>query len=679
MPRTSSEAELAAQAYLADHTTARYEGRYSTWGEFADSYPRSGRLLDVRNDSRYPAFSALVRSVTSELRDLETERIQHTLDFGQPSRFEDLLQQFASVQMVLEPRESLPLEPLDSTQISAAFLGDSPALALASTSPTFFSVDTGALPPANGRYEVRRSDQGWSSASAPGTAQNLLGTFTTQSLPLARTARNHFFYVRPVDAAGTTSRFSSVLAVHYPLVPAAPQSLTVQFGTAADGKPSIFADITLNPANTTDVDRVELRDSDDATVLARWEFGQLRQEEGALRVSLALDNSAALIRNTTMYAYAQNVLGEYSPAHAASAFAPQPAKPSLSSGNSVGQVLEVLLDRLPMEIVETQIQVIGPGGSFVAPWQEAFVVGQPDKFSFVASQTGAWEFRARRRDAIGWSPWSNEPQGQIPAQSLVFAVHFYEAQELDPSIGAAINAQSLLANSDFFLTGISGQEGTHVARYFTLVNAAGDGSEVDLSAATNEMQWKSSINFAAADPGFRTLYSNLGKLFNPSEPLTLSAALRHNGTGTFLSAVRFALRSASVPAYDQTKNVPAGTITFTYQWYSVTLTLPASQAVPADLAVEFTVVVAAGQSIATSLFCDKVILNRGHRPAAFSVAPWDVLALAWNATAGAYDLPATVVAPSPRTSDPGNAGLLSGTGTEDLDPNFTSRFFRATA
>jgi hypothetical protein len=540
-------------------------------------------------------------------------------------------------------------------------------------------VDTGALPPANGRYEVRRSDQGWSNASAPGTAQNLLGTFTTQDLQMARTARNHSFYVRPVDATGATSRFSSMLAVHYPLVPATPLSLTVQFGTTGDGKPAIFADITLDPANTTDVDRIELRDSDDASVLARWDFGQLRQEDGALQVGLALDNSAALNRNKTLYAYAQNILGEYSPAQIATASAPQPAKPSLSSGNSVGQVLEVLLDRLAIEIVETQIQVIGPSGSFAAPWQDAFIAGQPDKFSFVASQTGAWGFRARRRDVIGWSPWSNEPQGQIPAQLLVFAVHFFEAQELDPSIGAAINPQSLLGNSDFFLTGSSGQEGTHVARYFALVNAAGNGSEVDLSTATNEMQWKSGVNFVAADPGFRSLYSNLGRLFNPGEPLTLSAALRHDGAGTFPFAVRIALRSASAPAYDQTKDVPAGTITGTYQWYSVTLSLPTSQAVPADIAVEFAVVVASGQSLASSLFCDKVILNRGHRPAAFSLAPWDVLALAWNATAGAYDLPATILAPTPRSADPGNAGLLSGTGTEDLDPNFTGRFFRATA
>ncbi|MBI1750472.1 MAG: hypothetical protein HY234_03660 [Acidobacteria bacterium] len=679
MPRTSAEAELAAQAYLADHTAPRYEGRYATWGEFADAFPRSGHLLDVRNESCYPAFTALVRSVTSELHEIETERILHTLEFGQPSRFEDLLRHFAPPENILGPREELPLDPLDSAQVGSAYLSDAPGLTLASTSPTYFSVNMGAAPPAGGRYEARRGDQGWSTDAAPGTAQNLLGTFASANLLLPRTARNHAFYIRPVDAAGATSRFSSVLAAHYPLVPATPLSLAVRFGADAGGKPIISAGVALDAWNVADVDRVELRDSDGVTILAQWDFGQLRLEEGSLRAGLILDNSVSLIRSKALYAYTQNALGEYSAARSATASVLQPAKPSLSSGNSVGQILEIMLDRVVDDIVGTQIQVIGPGGSFTAPWQDILLPGQPDKFSFVAPQSGGWEFRARRRDAIGWSPWSNEPQGQIPAQSLVFAVHFFEAHELDPSVGAAINTQNLLGNSDFFLTGVAGQEGTHVARYFALVNAAASGSEADLSAATNEMQWKSGVNFAAANPGFRSLYSNLGKLFNPGEPLTLSAALRHNGTGTLAAAVRFALRSASTPAFDQTKDVAAGTITGTYQWYSVTFTLPVSSAVPADLAVEFTVVAAVGQSLASSLFCDKVILNRGHRPAAFSLALWDVLALAWNAAAGAYDLPVTALAVTPRSSDPGSAGLLSGTGTEDLDPNFTSRFFRATA
>jgi hypothetical protein len=678
-PRTSEETELAAQAYLDDHTTPRYEGRYSTWSDFVDSYPRSGRLLDVQNDSRYPVFSALVRSVTSELRELSNERIFHTLEFGQPSRFEDLLRRFTPAPNILAAQENTPLPPLDLTQVGSSFLGDALGLTLVNAGSTYFYVDMGASPPTSGHYDVRRGDRGWSTRFAPASVQNLIGTFASQSFLLPRTARNHVFYVRPVDAEGTTSRFSSVLAIHYPLLPPMPQELLLRYGTDTSGKPVIFVEVVLDAAMVGDLDRLELRDSDNTTVLAQWDFAQLLDEGTTLHVEFVLDNSVSLVRSKTLHAYTQNILGEYSATRSTTAIQPQPAKPALAAGNSVGQILELLLDRVTGEILETEIQVIAPGGTFINPTQDVLLPGQPNKFNFVATQSGGWEFRARRRDAIGWSPWSNEPQGQLPAQSLVFAVQFFQARELDPSIGAAINGQNLLANSDFFLAGITGQEGGNVARYFSLVNAAMNGSEVQLSSDSNEMQWKSGVNFGSSNPGFRSLLSNLGRLFNPGEPITLSGALRQAGPGTFPNAVRFALRSTSTPSYDQTKDMPAGTITDTYQWCSVAFTLPAGQAVPADLAVELTVVVAAGQSIGSALFCDKVILNRGHRPAAFSLALWDVVALAWNSGAGAYDLPATALAVTPRGSDPGSAGLLSGTGTEDLDPDFPNRFIRVAA
>jgi hypothetical protein len=262
---------------------------------------------------------------------------------------------------------------------------------------------------------------------------------------------------------------------------------------------------------------------------------------------------------------------------------------------------------------------------------------------------------------------------------MVFVVSFFQADELDPSVGAAINGQNLLPNAEFFLGGVAGQEGVHVSRYFALVNAAADGSEVDYSVTTNELRWKAGVNFAAANPGFRSLLSNLGRLLNPGESITFSAALWHTASGSFGHAVRLALRSPSTPSYDQAEDIASGELTGAYRWYSVAFSLPTGQAVPADLSVEVSVVAAAGQALAGDLFCDKVILNRGHRPAAFSLAPWDVLALSWNSSAGSYDLPATLAGGTPRNSDPGNAGLLTGTGTEDLDPGFTSRYFRVTA
>lgn len=679
LPRTSSEAERAAQAYLADHSAPRYEGRYATWSEFADTYPRSGRFLEIRTESRYPAFSALVRSVTSEIRELATERILHTLEFGQPSLLEEMLERLIPEEDVLRAREDISLPPVEVTELDAQFVADLPSLSVAQVVATHFLVDAGSAPPGGGTFEVRRSDQGWSNPDQPGTEQNLILQPTTQTFVLARTSRNHLFLVRPVAASGATSRFSSVLGIHFPLVPLPPQNVTVTLGLDSGNKPIISVQVEVAENAIQDVDRVELRDGDNSTVLAQWTFGQLQLEGGLYHASLTIDNSADLTRSKTVFAYTQNVLGEYSSAVSTTGSQPEPIKPSLAPGNSVGQILEILLDRTDVLILETEIQVAGPSSSFSAPDQDVLLPGQPEKFNFVAPQSGGWAFRARRRDPLGWSPWSNESQGQLPPETLVFSVQFFRARELDPSVGAAVNAQNLLPNSEFFLPGLAGQEGIHAARYFSLVNAAADGTEVDYLQASNEMQWKANVNLGTANPGLRSLLSNLGRLFNPAEPLTLSAALRHNGTLPFDRAVRFALRSASTPSYDQSVDVAAGTIGSNYRWYSATMTLPANQAVPTDLSAEITVVVSAGQALSSDLFCDKVILNRGHRPAAFSLATWDIVALVWNPSTGAYDLPATLVTATPRSADLGGAGLLVGTGTEDLDPGFTDRYFRVTA
>jgi hypothetical protein len=612
----------------------------------------------------------------SEFRELATERIEHTLEFGQASFFEELLRQFTPKEGSLQPREADSLPVVEAGQIGNHFLADAPGLKLVSISAAHFAVDMGAPPPSGGSYEVRRGDQGWGIPGAVSSPQNLVGTFAAQSFVLPRTSRTHSYFIRPVDGAGKTSRFSSVLAVQYPLVPAQPLSLEAVHSKDDRGAPFIRVEVSLSEDAVADVDRVELRDSDNSTVLAVWEFGQLVLVGNTYRATHVIDNSAALARSKTLFAYTQNTLGEYSLARTASTTKPQPLKPSLTPGNSVGQILEILLDRISDDILETEVQVVGPGGTFSSPSQSVLLPGQPDKFNFVATSAGAWTFRARRRDALGWSPWSNEPQGQIPAETTVFAVQFFQARELDPSIGAAINAQNLLPNTEFFLPGIAGQEGTSSARYFALVNAAGNGSEVAHMAATNEMKWNSGVSFSSALPGFRTLLSNLGRLFNPGEAVTFSAALRHLGTGTFPTAVRLARRSASTPSFDQSVDLPPGSVQENYRWFTATFVFPANQSVPEDLSFEVSLVVSAGQSIASALVCDKVILNRGHRPAAYSLAPWDVQTLTWNGPAVAYDLPVTALASTPRSADSGSAGLLSGTGTEDLDPAFAGRFSR---
>lgn len=125
-PRNSTEAELAAQAYLADHTAPRFEGQYATWSRFATAFPRSGALLAVNNPSRYPAFTSLVRSVASEFRELAGEEILHTTEFGKPARFEDLLRSFAPPENTLQMRDELQLEPINTGAVGTIFIADVP-------------------------------------------------------------------------------------------------------------------------------------------------------------------------------------------------------------------------------------------------------------------------------------------------------------------------------------------------------------------------------------------------------------------------------------------------------------------------------------------------------------------------------------------------------------------------
>ena len=658
-----------------DHTTQRYEGRYTTWNAFAESFPRSGSVLFVRAPSRQAEFAAQVRSVTSEFRELGSEQILHTLEFGQPSRFEDLLRRFSPQSEVLHAEETQHPPPVELNDVGTSFIADAPGHSLAGFNPAQFIVDMGAPPPAGGTFEVRRSDSGWSTPATLGAPQNLLGSFTTQSFSLPRAAERNVFYIRAVAPTGETSRYSSVLAIHFPPDPAAPDALVVTFGLNEAAQPIIRVAVEIGEDKLAGVETVELRD-DATSLLARWDFGQLEYAGGKYCAIFTLDNATALARSAAFLATTLNALGESSAARSGSGSKQQPLKPALAPGHSVGQIIEILLDRLSEEILETQVQVAPPGGAFTTPVQDISLPGQPEKFSFVATHSGGWTFRARRRDWLGWSPWSDEAQGQIPAQALTFLVQFFNANELDPSIGAAINGQNLLPNSEFFLGGMAGQDGTHAARYYGLVNAASDGSEVDYAAATNEMQWKSGVSFASANPGVRSRLTNLGRLLNPGEAVTFSAALRHTGAGGFARAVRLALRSPASPSYDQTRDVAQGSVSADYRWYSAVFALPAGQSVPDDLSVEVSVIVPAGQSLASALHCDKFILNRGHRPAAFSLAPWDVVPLVWNSVAGTYDLPATIAGGTPRSADTGAAGSLAGTGTEDLDPDFLARYTR---
>lgn len=485
------------------------------------------------------------------------------------------------------------------------------------------------------------------------------------------------FYRTEDKHKGPVSRYSSLVQINFPMPPSYAPALSAYFDSDANGRSLIRAAVSASESQIRDMHELELRDSDDATVLARWDLLTLSYENGYYVGRHAVDNSVTLTRSKNFFAYQRNSLGEYGPSVSANAAQVQPAKPWLTLGDSVGPIVEIVMASLANNdiIVETEVQAIAPGVTgFGSPSVDVLLPGFPEKFAMACSATGDWSFRARRRDVIGWSPWSSEAQGAFGAQVVIYSVSSLQATHLDPTVGATVNQQNFLANADFFIRGITGQEGTGSAKYFSLVRANTDGSECGHDQAMNEMRWASGVNFAQADPGFRSAYLDLGKTLNPGERCMFSVSLRHDGAGSFARNVKMSIVSPSTSSYNQTKTVTGGIIS-SYRWFSAAFALPTGSQVPSDLNVQVEVVCPAGSSLASNLKADKAIFNRGHRQAAFSFSLWDVVAPTWNATGSGYNLPAGLLAEAPRTQDAGGAGDLMGTGTEEEDPGFPERYY----
>ena len=110
-------------------------------------------------------------------------------------------------------------EPLDLTATTSTagseFIADLPGAEVTTITSTTVTIDTGAVPPAGGGIEVRRSDFGWGQEND----RNLVGRFTTQVFTVTRLSRIADFFLRQYDASSPPrySRYSTALHVDYPL------------------------------------------------------------------------------------------------------------------------------------------------------------------------------------------------------------------------------------------------------------------------------------------------------------------------------------------------------------------------------------------------------------------------------------------------------------------------------
>jgi hypothetical protein len=212
-PRTSADCENAALAILDDAADISWAGEYQSWSDFLpqsapDVFP--GDVLAVSVPSRGASSNAVVREVQIQVKDLGQDHSVYRLSFAddasQPLAFEFQTGRIRSL-------PSITAVPV--AQAGLNFAADLTAAAITAISSISVTLDAGAVPPAGGGIEVRRSDTGW----GPDNDRNLIGRFATQSFTVPRLSRVQDYFLRQYDGFTPPrySRYTAALHLDYPL------------------------------------------------------------------------------------------------------------------------------------------------------------------------------------------------------------------------------------------------------------------------------------------------------------------------------------------------------------------------------------------------------------------------------------------------------------------------------
>ena len=212
-PRSSVECEHAALAILEDAKGTAWSGDYTTWSDFLpagahDIFP--GDALGVNVPSREAAFRGIVREVQIQIKDLAADHSLYKIHFA-----DDVAEPLALSFQTGYVSDISQVATSDISTLGANFLPDPTAAEITSVSSTTVNIDAGSVPPADGGFEVRRTDYGWGEASD----RNLVGRFASRSFTVPRLSRVQDYYVRQYGGSSPIrySRFSAVLHLDYPL------------------------------------------------------------------------------------------------------------------------------------------------------------------------------------------------------------------------------------------------------------------------------------------------------------------------------------------------------------------------------------------------------------------------------------------------------------------------------
>lgn len=205
VPRSSLDCENAASALLdlATNRGAAWQGTYTAWDLETQSDVWPGDVLAITAASAGLSANLVVRAVEIELLCGVPGLVKYTVSFA--NDWADAL----AIKTAAAVPEGVWLPQQPQTATPPANLN---TLTVASVTASAITVDTGATPPTDGGFEVRRRDWDF----RPGTDSDLVLRSPVNSFTIPREAVMERYYIRMYDGSTPPnySRWSSAVFVN---------------------------------------------------------------------------------------------------------------------------------------------------------------------------------------------------------------------------------------------------------------------------------------------------------------------------------------------------------------------------------------------------------------------------------------------------------------------------------
>lgn len=203
--RSSADCRNAATAMeeAAAGTVALWAGIYKGLNVDPASDVWPGDALEVVAASLALDVQVVVRSVKLTYIASLPDRVAYEIAFANDWA-DDL---------AIQTSTTVPADTWLPAAIFPTYLNNLNALMVTAVSGSAVTINTGAVPPSGGGFEVRRRDYCFQT----GTDCDLVLRATTQNFTLARQSATDRFYVRMYDSAYNYSEFSAAVFINFPL------------------------------------------------------------------------------------------------------------------------------------------------------------------------------------------------------------------------------------------------------------------------------------------------------------------------------------------------------------------------------------------------------------------------------------------------------------------------------